>query len=164
MRELSLFDDRPPHLPVEEQDGLFLETTWVRLDDIELNEQILDAVQTARVDLAAVKRPKKNEVEDAASPDYGATDNGLEDEPDDIRRKVKRATSDSDLIPDNLDALAGRAALEERISRLSGDAANAGPTCRSPGSARRGRGQSTRMPRHPLCPPPRQTAEGCSSS
>ncbi len=43
----------------------------------------------------------------------------LEDEPDDIRRKVKRATSDSDLIPDNLDALSGRDGLTNMLTIYS---------------------------------------------
>lgn len=43
----------------------------------------------------------------------------LEDEPDDIRRKIKRATSDSDLIPDNLDALVGRDGLTNMLTIYS---------------------------------------------
>lgn len=83
MRALSSLDNYQPRLPVEEQDGVFLETTWVRLNDIERNEQVLDAVQTARNDLPSVRKPKKNEIEDVASPDYGTTGDGLDEKTDD---------------------------------------------------------------------------------
>ena len=78
MRELSMFDIVTPHLPVEETDGVFLDTIWVQLNDLQLNDEILDAVQRARGELKPVKKPKRNEVEDAAPLDYG--DEGLDNE------------------------------------------------------------------------------------